>query len=112
MYKEGRYVRYSRANGEEIQEEEVEAPISRYGVREDFSELPYGIVMTHKTVYEMDGDRELAKAAHITYQGGPLSLFWGAYAMSSCPDILSSEGSRNFNTFYYLESMVLRASEE
>jgi hypothetical protein len=33
MYKEGRDFLYLRANGEEIQEEEVEAPISRYEVR-------------------------------------------------------------------------------
>ena len=112
MYKDESYVRYSRANSEEIQEEEVETPISRYGVREDFWELPHGILMTQKTVYEMDGDRELAKAANISYQGGSLSLFLGAYAMSSCPDIRSTEGSRNFNTFYYLESIVLRATEE
>ena len=28
--------------------------------------------------------------------------------MTSCPDILSEEGSRHFGTFYELESIVLQ----
>ena len=109
MYKNGVYLRYSRAAESEIHSEPVPGISSAYGVRETFSQLPGSIMMTEKVVYEIASDRELARAAHIVYQGGPLSLFLGAYAMSSCPDIRSEEGSRHFRTFYELESIVLRA---
>ncbi len=109
MYKKGVYLRYSKANDGEIHSEPVPRISSAYGVRETFSQLPGSITMTEKVVYEIETDRELARAASIVYQGGPLSLFLGAYGMSSCPDILSEEGSRHFRTFYELESIVLRA---
>ncbi|MEE8348362.1 MAG: hypothetical protein V3R94_02255 [Acidobacteriota bacterium] len=111
MYKEGSYIRYSRSENEEIHQEEIGAPASRYGVREDFSELSYGIVMTRKTVYDMESSRELANAASIVYMGGPLSLFLGVQALSSCPEIISSQGAEHFNTFYNLETVVLRADD-
>ena len=65
--------------------------------------------MTEKVVYEIETKRELARAASINYRGGPLSLFLGTYGISSCPDIVSEEGSRQFRTFYNLESIILRA---
>ena len=43
----------------------------------------------------------------MTYQGGPLALFLGAYAVESCPDIREAQGSRAFMTFYDLEAIVL-----
>ena len=51
-------------------------------------------------------------AADVNYRGGPLSLLLGVYAMSSCPDIRSEEGSRDFGTFYDLETIVLRSSSD
>lgn len=108
MYKKGMYVRYSKTAGGDIREEDVSTLESRYGVRERLSIPSSGIAMTQKVVYEMATARELARAAHIVYEGGPLSLFLGVYAMSSCPDIRSAEGSQHFKTFYDLENIVLR----
>lgn len=108
MYRDGRYVRYARV-GDEVRQEEVTTLRSRYGVRETLEELAYGILITEKTVYEIASGRELARAAHIVYEGGPLALLLGVYGMSSCPDIRSEQGSRDFQTFYDLETIVLRA---
>jgi hypothetical protein len=107
MYKEGLNVRYAKA-GDELREEEVTALRSVYGVQENLSELSFGITSTQKRIYEIATDRELAKASHITYQGGPLWLLLGSYGTSSCPDIRSEEGSRDFQTSYELETIVLR----
>lgn len=112
LHRRGMFVRYSRAKGGDIHEEEVQAVKSSYGVRESLSRRSYGIVMTEKSVYEINSNRELARAAHIVYEGGPLALFLGVYAMSSCPDIRSAEGSEHFTTFYDLETIVLRAPGE
>ena len=111
MYEEGVHVRYTKV-GDDVREESVAALRSRYAVRETFEELPHGIVMTEKTVYEMASKRELARAASIVYHGGPLSLLLGVYGMSSCPDARSEQGSQDFRTFYDLETIVLRPSDQ
>jgi hypothetical protein len=40
---------------------------------------------------------------------GPLSIFLGSCATSSCPEVRSDKGSRHFKTFYELETIVLGA---
>ena len=55
----------------------------------------------------MTSDRELARAANITYLGGPLSILLGSYATTSCPDILTEQGSKDFSTYYVLEKVIL-----
>lgn len=110
-YEQDAYVRYSINAGGELDEEMVPEPESRYGVRETLAELPHGILMTEKVVYERGPDRELARAAQVVYQGGPLSLLLGVYAMSSCPDVRSPGGSGHFMTFYNLETIALRSAE-
>ena len=109
MYKEGVHMRYSLAADGSVSEQEVTTLNSVYGVRKDFSELAYGITMTHKLVYEIETARELATAAYIHYGGGPLSIFVSFSGMSSCPDSSSEEGSEQFRTFYDLEAITLRA---
>ena len=109
-YKDGVRLRYSKV-GNDVRQEEVLTLRSRYGVREDFSAMAFGITMTEKHIYEMATSRELAKAAHITYEGGPLALFLGVSGMSACPDIRSEEGARDFQTFYNLETVILRGAE-
>ena len=47
--------------------------------------------------------RELARAGQVVYLGGPLSLLLGAYAMSTCPDVMTPEGATNFEIYYVLE---------
>lgn len=107
MDKKGVNLRYSKA-GDEVREEEVPAIRSLYGADQDFSQTGWGINLTRKRIYEIATDRELARAAHITYSGGPLSLLLGVYATASCPDIRSEQGSRDFQTFYDLETVILR----
>lgn len=108
-YKKGILLRYSKGDNGDFKQEQVPAISSTYGFRETFSDLSGGITMTEKVIYEIADDRERARAASINYHGGPLGLFLGSYGTSSCPDILSEEGSRHFTTFYDLESIVLRA---
>jgi hypothetical protein len=108
MYRRGRTIRYVLADDGQLRAEEVSEPRSRYGVRDVFEELPYGITKHDKVVYEIAGGRELGRASSIVYEGGPLSLFLGVYGMSSCPDVRSDEGAANFETYYELERIVLR----
>ena len=82
----------------------------QYAVRESFSETESGITITVKNIYEPATEREIAQAASIRYHGGSLGLLLGSYGRSSCPDIRSEEGSRDFRTFYDLETIVLSAS--
>jgi hypothetical protein len=107
-----RYRRYSYTAEGEYAEEEIASPISQYGVRDDFWETGSGVIVSHKTVYERTSQRELARAANITYQGGPLWILLGSYATASCPDILSEQGSEDFMTYYNLETIVLNNQAE
>ena len=108
MYGEG-FRRYRLDDQGQLDEQRVESLQSRYGVQEKLSLLSHGIWMTEKRVFDMQADRELARAAEIVYRGGPLHLLLGSRAMDSCPDIRSEEGSRDFTTFYDLERLVLRS---
>lgn len=110
MYKKNIYVRYSMLADGKVREQETTELVSQYGVREDFSQPSYGILMNQKTVYQIASSRQFANAAGVTYTGGPLSLLLGTYALSSCPDIRTPSGSEDFKTYYHLEKAVLRAS--
>jgi len=108
-YRKGLLLRYSKGANGNLEEDQVPVISSTFGFRETFSELPSGITTTEKVIDEIATERERARAARITYHGGPLSLVLGSYGISSCPDILSEEGSRHFTTFCDLESIVLRS---
>jgi len=102
-----RFRRYSKSPQGEFTEIEIQAPISQYGVRDELWETDSGVIVSVKTVYEAANNRELARAANITYQGGPLWILLGSYATSSCPDILTEEGAKDFRTYYDIERIVL-----
>ena len=107
MYQDDKYVRYSRAADGTISEEITSAVTSTYMVSDTLSEFSYGITLSEKGVFERMSGRELGRAARVVYEGGPLSLLLGVYAMSSCPDIVTPEGSKNFEIYYELEQHVL-----
>ncbi|MEE9253826.1 MAG: hypothetical protein V3U43_02740 [Pseudomonadales bacterium] len=107
MYEDDNYVRYSRAADGTITKDAISTVTSAYAVSDTFSQLSYGITLSEKRVFERVSERELARASQVVYQGGPLSLLLGVYAMSSCPDILTPEGSTNFEIYYALEQYVL-----
>jgi hypothetical protein len=103
-----RFRRYSNSPAGRFSEVEIFAPISQYGVRDELWETDSGVIVSVKTIYEMAGERELARAAQVTYTGGPLSILLGSYAIKSCPSILTEQGSKDFQTYYDLEKVVLR----
>ena len=107
LYKKERYIKYSLSEEGEIIEQEIDKPVSEYGVRDDLELLASGINMSQKTAYEMKNGKEFARASTILYSGGPLSLFMGIYAMSNCPDIRNEQGSVDFDTYYNFEKEVL-----
>lgn len=107
MYDDKKYVRYSRAADGTISEDIISRVTSAYMVSDRFSQFRYGITLSEKSVFARASGRELARAGRVVYRGGPLSLLLGAYAMSSCPDILTPEGSKNFEIYYALEQHVL-----
>ncbi len=109
LHRAGVTLRYSRTPQGEFTEQEVPAPRGGYAVTETLSRPGHGVQIIGKRVHTLPGDRELARAAVVVFEGGPLAIFLGAYAMESCPDIRSAEGSRDFRTYYDLERVVLRA---
>lgn len=107
-----KFRRYSISAQGEIHNVDIATPTSQYGVSDKHWETGSGVIVSLKTIYERATESELARAANITYQGGPLWVFMGSYATSSCPDILSEEGSEDFRTYYDLEKIVLNHQAE
>ena len=105
-YKQGVLLRYT-LDGNKIRSETIDAPSSLYGLRQTFTDVSDSIHLTEKTIYAISTRAEFARAAQVVYNGGPLSLFLGSYGMTSCPDIRTSQGSEDFNTYYHLETLVL-----
>lgn len=87
--------------------EPVDEFVSRYAVEQTLVHEAHGILRSEKRIRSRDDERLLARAGEVTYQGGPLALFLGAYAVESCPDIRMPQGSRAFATFHDLEAIVL-----
>jgi hypothetical protein len=108
-YKQGVLLRYT-LDGGEIQTEIIDAPSSLYGLRKTLTVISPSLYITEKTIYAISTRAEFARAGEVVYDGGPLSLLLGSYAMTSCPDIRTAEGSADFNTFYNLETLVLHAA--
>jgi hypothetical protein len=108
-YRESVSLRYTR-DGDEVRSIEVTTLNSQYAVRKSFQMKDHGITITEKRIYEISTNRELARAAMIYYHGGPLGLLLGSHGRASCPDVVSDEGSRDFQKFYNLETIVLDAS--
>lgn len=104
------FVRYTLAEDGSVLETEVQELISDYTVRETMSTTRLRTQIVEKVVLERASGRELARAANLTYMGGPLSIFLGVWGMASCPDIRDERGSEDFTTFYDLERLVLRHS--
>jgi hypothetical protein len=107
-----RFRRFSKFPQGELTELEISVPTSQYGVRDELWETSSGVIVSVKTVYESASKSELARAANITYQGGPLWVLLGSYATTSCPDILSEQGSEDFMTYHNLEKIVLNHQAE
>jgi len=105
--RETRRLRYRRGPDGESVVEPVEEFISRYGVEQTLTEEAYGILRSEKRIHQRADGRLLARAGEVVFQGGPLALFLGAYAVASCPDIRDPLGSRAFRTYYDLEGIVL-----
>ena len=101
------FMRYRLDGRGDLEEVEVAELSSQYGVRETLETARSGTTIMERTVYEIDSQAELARAASLTYMGGPLSIFLGVYGMASCPDIRSPEGSEHFRQFYDLAIVVL-----
>ena len=105
--REKRLLRYRRDAQGTPTAEPIAELASQYGVREQFEQVGPGLTRTEKRVYDRRDGRLLARAGQVTYDGGPLALFLGAYAVESCPDVRAATGSRAFRTFYDLEAIVL-----
>jgi len=107
-----RFRRFSMSPQGKITEVEIPAPTSQIEVRDELWETTSGVIISVKTVYQRSSETELARAANITYQGGPLGFLLGSYARASCPDILNEQGSEDFMTYYNLEKIVLNIQAE
>lgn len=101
------FMRYRLDGRGGLDEVEVTELSSEYGMREAIETAFGGTTIMQRVVYEINSETRLARAASLTYGGGPLSIFLGVYGMSSCPDLRSPEGSEHFRQFYELTDIVL-----
>jgi hypothetical protein len=111
-YEAGKLLRYFLGPDGAVEQTAVARVTSAYAVSDTFSELPHGILASEKRIFEMDGERELARASRLTYPGGPFSILLGTHAMASCPDVMTAEGSRDFGIYHSLERYVLGSEDE
>lgn len=111
IYAPAGYVRHAKDENGKIREQKIARPTSLYAVKRTVTELPLTIVVDEKVIYEISSNKELARAASVTYHGGPLRWLLGYDTLSTCPDPRTTEGSKNFLTSYNLEEYVLRSSE-
>jgi hypothetical protein len=102
-------IRYTLGADHKVRQEEVEELLSRFGMREEYSNMPWGVRMTKKIVYELKSNRVLAEAALVYYDGGPFSLFFSGHGFSSCSDRDEDQGTGHFVTYDNLEAIVLRS---
>ncbi|MCB1020404.1 MAG: hypothetical protein H6509_06945 [Bryobacterales bacterium] len=109
-FQEGVMLRYSVAQDGSVRHEKAEKVQSEYGVRITYG-LKDGVAMTQKIISEIETGREIARATELEYEGGPLAVLLGTFGMSSCPDLLSPVGAREFRMFYDLEGYVLGGKE-
>ena len=107
-YKEDVLLRYTLGSNGQVKHEETSQLQSIFGVRKAYALLDDGVSMSEKRIYELATDIELAHAAEYVYHGGPFAIFLGTLGMSSCPDILTEQGSKDFKIFYDLEKIVLQ----
>ncbi len=109
MYHRGAYIRYTlNAVGDRLATP-MDQPSADYLVDDEHAVLSHGISIHRKRIVERASGRELARAASAVYHGGAAAWLLGAHGLSSCPDIRSRAGSRDFDTYYHLETRVLGA---
>jgi len=106
-YQQRAYVRYRLGDDGEVIDESIDEPMSRYEVEEILTQNG-GITISRKRIRERASGQEIGRAAHILHSGGRLSLLLGTWGMSSCPDIRTEQGSRDFRLYYDFVKVVLR----
>lgn len=110
-YRQGELLRYSLLPDGMLKQEKIIELQSRYGVAYQLTSEASGVTVSRKRIFELQGERELARAAQIDYSGGPLWLLFGVYARASCPEVRDPVGSERFRIYYELEQRVLRAAQ-
>lgn len=109
-YRQGELLRYALLPDGALKQEKITALQSRYGVAYQLTSEASGVTVSRKRIFDLQGERELARAAQLHYSGGPLSLLFGVYATADCPEVRDPVGSERFRVYYELEQRVLRAA--
>lgn len=106
IYHRGQFVRYRRDGGQVVTDP-VPALTALYVVRSGVDVRANGIHVARSEIAERVSGKILAEAHSVVYHGGPLGLLLGVYGLASCPNPITAEGSRQFNTYYHLVRVVL-----
>lgn len=106
IYKRGQFVRY-RKSSDRVVSEPVADLQARHVVKTETDVRDHTIHISRTSVAERDSGKLLAEAYSVIYHGGPMGIVLGAYGLSSCPDPITPEGSRQFNLYYHLVREVL-----
>jgi len=106
IYHRGQFVRYRR-DGKNVASDPLPALTAQYVVRSGVDVRANGIHVARTEIAERASGRILGEAHSVIYHGGPLGLFLGVYGLASCPNPITAEGSRQFNTYYHLVREVL-----
>ncbi len=106
IYKRGQFVRYRKA-GDRVVSEPVAALQARHVVKSETDVRGNTIHVSRLSIAERDSGKLLAEAHSVIYHGGPMGIVLGVNGLSSCPDPITPEGSRQFNLYYHLVREVL-----
>lgn len=106
-YRAGVELRYSLDSSGAMHRVEIEERQSKFGVSTTYTTPSPGLSVHQKQIFELQSGNIIAEAASLTYDGGPLSWLLGSYAMESCPDPATAQGSENFRIYYDLGPLVL-----
>ena len=106
IYRRNGYVRYRR-DGEKIVSDPQPELTATHKVRGNVDVRANSIHVARTEITERASGKLLAEAHSVIYHGGPLGFFLGVYALASCPDPATTDGSRQFKTYYHLVREVL-----
>lgn len=106
IYRRDGFVRYRRDGGK-VASDQLPALTALYVVRSGVDVRANGIHVARTEIAERASGKILAEAHSVVYHGGPLGLFLGVYGLANCPNPITAEGSRQFNSYYHLVREVL-----
>lgn len=112
IYRRGAWVRYERrgpgsgASPGELATTDIPALTARYEVRETFRKPYRHTGLSETLVLDRQTNDTLARAGHVTFDGGRAKWVLGAWGTTNCPSARTAPDA--FATYYHLAQRTLR----